>query len=362
VSPIYDIQKRFRELGRIRTGEQVERNGKKVASPLSCFRLTSASERILRDAAAVYGGEVRSWDGPRNEGHFELYTASSELDVLLPVVYSDRDGSPTLNVSQYYEHYTTAGCQRRCDGVTELLTGGDCQCDPGERECKPTTRMGVMLPRVPEIGIWLLTSHGYNAAAELPTTVAALLAAARGKPFVPAILRLAQREEKHADEKFPRRYVVPELAAPGVRLEQLVDIATGEPLAINPPGPERIPRPELPAAADLPADPAFGKNGEPPMGSPPPLPGGVEELRRELLDLAFELGIRDDTVKLIERNAKQHEGDADKHTAWLKRQIAQAHKKLEERDAAAEIEPFVEPEQEPMFQAPAGATGHVDLG
>lgn len=270
--PIHDIQVRFRELGRIRLGEQAIRSGKKTAQPLKCFRFTSASQRILEEVAAVYGGDVKPWDGPQNDGHFEVYSAASELEVLFPVVYSERDGSPTLNVSQYYELYTAAGCQRRCDGITELRSGGDCLCTPGERECKPTTRMGVMLPRIPEVGIWLLTSHGYNAAAELPLTVRVLLSTAHGKPFVAGVLRLEERTEKHPDEKYPRRYVVPVIDSPAVRLDELVDVRTGN-LAINPPPVERLPRPALPAGQDPPSGEAAQFDHETAdMGDAPDLP------------------------------------------------------------------------------------------
>ena len=365
MSPIFDIQQRFRELGRIRTGEQVEKNGKKVASPLNCFRLTSASERLLQSAAEVYGGEVKPWDGPQNEGRFELYTASSELEVLLPVVYSERDGMPSLNVSQYYELYTAAGCQRRCDGITELLSGGDCQCEPGERTCKPTTRMGVMLPRIPEIGIWLLTSHGYNAAAELPATVKALLSAARGSGFVAAVLRIEQREEKHADERFPRRYVVPVIDTPGVKLEELVDVATGQPLAINPPAPRIRDRPALPTGNnDLPPDPAFENTAAaaPPMGESPSLPDlRVTAREANLLGLAEELGVRQKTEDLINRHADQHVDDPDKHLAWLTRQVKAAEKKLAEHEAQ-HVEGTTAEVEQSQFPIPAGAARQEGQG
>src|SRR5690606_4266568 len=99
--------------------------------------------------------------------------------------------------SQWYELWSGAGCQRRCDGRTAMVATDkqgmrerSCVCDPDARECKLTTRASVILPDVPGIGVWTLESHGFNAAAELTGTLQLLAQAASRGVFIEAVLRL----------------------------------------------------------------------------------------------------------------------------------------------------------------------------
>jgi hypothetical protein len=203
VSPIIDIQRRMVEVGRLRMGNQVpytKRDGTTAyrAAKLEHWRLTSRDRARLDAAAALYGGEVRPW--AERDGEFELFTSTAELPILI---------LPGQTLSQWYETWSAGGCQRRCDGAREVLTDQPCICDTekGDRACKPTTRLSVMLPDVPGLGCWRLESHGYYAAVELSGTATMLEnATARGQ-LLPARLRIDQRTKVEGGKT--TRYAVP---------------------------------------------------------------------------------------------------------------------------------------------------------
>lgn len=212
--PILDLQVRARELGRIRLGQVVKaNNGKTRPSKIDRFRFTSYSRELLDQVAALYGGEVAEWQ-PQGGGAagFEVITDAKRVPILVP----------PQPVSQWYELWSGGGCQRRCDGTTEVLTDAPCICiaedaDLEERACKPTTRLNVMLRDVPGLGVWRLETHGYYAAVELPA-VAQFLANARG--YVPASLVLEERVSKRNGET--RRYMVPAIEVEQVTPAQLL--------------------------------------------------------------------------------------------------------------------------------------------
>lgn len=195
---IIDLQQRIRELGRIRIGQVVptSKGGTRPAK-IDQFRLTSASKPLLDQVAALYGGTVREWT-PAGGGPtaWEVLTDSDRLPVLVP----------PQPVSQWYELWSGGGCQRRCDGQREVLRDVVCPCgpDPADRECKPTTRLNVVLRDVPGVGVWRLESHGYYAAVELPA-VAELLAQTRG--YIQAWLGLEERTAKRNGKTL--RWMVP---------------------------------------------------------------------------------------------------------------------------------------------------------
>ena len=143
MSPIIDLQRRLVEVGRIRMGRK---EGNRPVK-LSTWRLTSRDQARLEAAAALYGGTVQPW--AEREGEHELIVATDELPILL---------LPGQTLSQWHELWSGGGCQRRCDGEREVLSDGSCLCDAeeGDRKCKPTTRLSVMLPDVPGLGCWRL--------------------------------------------------------------------------------------------------------------------------------------------------------------------------------------------------------------
>lgn len=272
IKPVY-IQRRMMELGRVRLGHQVayEQNGvtKYRAAKLSTLRFTSASKPLLEAIAAKHGGTVKTWVNAPDEGYYEVFTNATEIDIILPPVYSAVDGSPTASYSQFFELWSGGGCQRRCDGETEAISGKACMCDPDGRECKITTRVSFMLPDIPGLGVWRLESHGYNAAVELPGTLEVLLLAAAEQKFIHAVLRVEQRTKKVPGEG-TRRFIVPVIDLPNVTVKQLV--AGDVPSVINAPVEGKPSRPELPAAP-APANGAFRHDDVPGFGAPPALPG-----------------------------------------------------------------------------------------
>jgi len=189
MSPIIEQQRRLVEAGRIRGGDR-DANGRPRKGKF--WRLTSKDRRRLEAAALLWGGTVQEWDE-----QFELQTDTAELPIML---------LPDTEPSLWYELWSKGGCQRRCDGVTEILSDSPCLCGD-ERQCKPHLRFPVLLPDIPGIGSWLVQSTGWNASNEIPGAIALLTKAAAQGVLMPARLRLEQCVEVKAGQT--RRYVKP---------------------------------------------------------------------------------------------------------------------------------------------------------
>ncbi len=192
---IIGLQRRLVEVGRIRMGEKNEKGN---PTRLESWKLTSRDQVRLQAAARVFGGEVREWkDHP---GQYELHTEVDALPILL---------MPGQAISQHYELWSGGGCKRRCDGETEQISDGVCMCDPEARECKPHTRLNVLLPDVAGVGAWRLDTTGYYAATELTGTVDLLEMATMRGVLLPARLRIDQRAVLRDGQT--RRFPVPTL-------------------------------------------------------------------------------------------------------------------------------------------------------
>jgi len=116
------------------------------------------------------------------------------------------------------------------------------------RECKTVTRMSVMLPKLPGLGVWRLDTGGWQAATTLPSTITLLAGLARGG-WMHAVLRAEQRSKKERLDNGKvqtHRFVVPVLDLPGTTIGQLVDGAGLAPT----PQIEAGERPTPPTAAD----------------------------------------------------------------------------------------------------------------
>jgi hypothetical protein len=192
VSPIIDIQRRMVEAGRIRAGDTGPTGRPRK---LDKWRLTSKDRVRLQAAADLWGGEAKEWEG--RAGEFELYTDTAELPIML---------LPGQEPTMWYEMWSRGGCQRRCDGAHEIVSDSACLCGE-ERECKPHTRLSVLLPDLPGIGSWLLSSTGWNAAAELAGAADLLQRASAQGVLIPARLRLEQRT--HVTGGQTRKFAVP---------------------------------------------------------------------------------------------------------------------------------------------------------
>lgn len=184
--PILDVTHRPRLLGRLRAGDFDDSPDR-----LDTWRLTSPHRDLLDAAAVAYGGRVEAFDRRDTDDRWQLTTTTATLPVLVP--------AQNIADGQWYELWSRAGLARRCDGVT-LHAGaelgdpdtGACLCDPEHRECRPVTHLVVVLPDLPDVGVWRLTTRSMYAAAELPAQVA-LLAGVSAGPFAPALLTLEAR-------------------------------------------------------------------------------------------------------------------------------------------------------------------------
>ena len=328
---VIGVQRRFMELGRVRLGEK---GPKGEPRKLSSFRFTSASERLLNAVAATYGGTVKPWPDAPDEGYFQVKTEATSLDIILPPTFSEADGSPSTSYSQWYELWSKGGCQRRCDGVTESLSGEPCMCDPAKRDsgedpkgtCGIITRVSFIIPDLPGLGVWRLDSGGWNAAVELPGTLELLAQAASEQRFIPAVLSLQNRTKKVEGQT--RRFVVPVIELPDVTIGQLVS-GTAPTYALNAPAPTPAGKPALPAAPAPPAESGFTHEEDIPFGNPPPLPSATDDaldeqealLAKTLLQIADKLDKREVTERAItnKRGAPQAT-----RIAWLKAQLERA--------------------------------------
>ena len=119
--PILTIQRAFRELGRIRAGDQQEyvKDGIKKHRPTkgTTFRLTSASQSLIERVSEEYGGVVQPWgNAPEGSGpQWECTVTAPAIDVLVP---------PGQTYSQWMELWRGGGCVRRCDGRRGRFEGG----------------------------------------------------------------------------------------------------------------------------------------------------------------------------------------------------------------------------------------------
>jgi hypothetical protein len=192
---IKSLQQRLTQVGVIRLGEQrVSQRGKKFPVKLETLRFTSASKQLIDAVAAVHGGEVKAWQAPSGP-QWEVVTNSKEIAVLVPPQRIDP------NMELWGNGYRS----RMCDGETESIRRTPCLCAAAQAKgarlgpndvCKPTTRMALMLADIPSLGTWRLESHGWNAAAELPTLAASIESAPQP---IPARLEVQKREKKTFD-------------------------------------------------------------------------------------------------------------------------------------------------------------------
>ncbi len=308
---ILDLQRRQRELGRIRMGD---RGGKGQPQKLSEFRLTSPAKHLLDHAAALWGGEVKAWAGSPSEGQYELYTKTDRLPIIVP---------PNAEASQFYEQWTAGGATHRCDGDMNIAgeTPVPCSCNPDKRDCKATTRVSVMLPDLPDVGVWRLETHGINAAMELPGTIDVIRHAGESGQFLTGMLRIEHRTSKKAGQT--RKFIVPviDLDVTTRALmsgeDSVPSLGTG---GVEAPG-------ESPPVAALPSGQAPGDTVSPGGGGggavangpartttaqaqdEPPSPSGdgdggsprtiSEAQRKRMFAIANEHGVSDDDLKLV---------------------------------------------------------------
>ena len=281
--PIEDLPQRMRELGRLRMGEKaISKGGKPYPVKLTTWRFTGADAGLLGVIGDLYGGEVEPWPEAPGQGEFfQIKTEANAIEVLIPV------GSA---LSQFYEFWTADGCTRRCTGKVNLIDDSPCVCpsDIAARmeaaagvkptACKPTTRLNVMLPNVPDLGFWRVEAHGYQAAIELPGMLAQYVGLARMYAsetpaedlILPAELAIEARRVKKPGQA-PADFVVPVIRTPQLTPNMLM---TGE-------VPGLAPAPVREIDAGGPAAPALetgSQRPDPAPAAPPPFDESNEKL------------------------------------------------------------------------------------
>lgn len=185
---IANLQRNLVELGRIRLGLKVmASNGKERPKKLETFRFTSAAEHLIVEIGALYGGEVKPWDGGRGK-QWEVITEAALIPIYIP----------PQSVEPWMESWAGGVCTRRCNTERDVIHDQACTCDPASRTCKPTTRVNLLLADVPGLGVWRLESHGWWAASEL-TQLAELISGI--KMPLPGRLLLEQRQRKYYDRE-----------------------------------------------------------------------------------------------------------------------------------------------------------------
>lgn len=202
-SRLRNIQARAAEHGRLRTGYTQGKRPMRSAT----WVVTSHSEEHVRTAAELWGGEVEQWS-PLNSTitQWRVITKASSIEALI---------TPGDPLNQYNEMWSAGGCQRRCDGETELLTRKPCLCAARFGEdwhqqkkgtvCSTTSRLNVMLPDLSGMGMWRAETHSFYAAQEWGGMVDMVLAGTRGDGFVPVTLRIEPRQvvREGQTKKFP---------------------------------------------------------------------------------------------------------------------------------------------------------------
>jgi hypothetical protein len=204
---ILTLQRQARELGRLRTGYTDDSGAKSRPARSDTWIVTSHAEHYVQAAADEWGGTAEKWQ-PQGSGpaQWRVITEASALDAILP------PGDP---LSQTYEMWSRGGCQRRCDGVTEQISDSPCPClaqfgDAWYEQAKGTvcsahTRLNVILPQMPDVGVWRMETGSFYAANEIAAHVDLIRNATRGEIAVPIRLRIEPRQRVAAGQtkKFP---------------------------------------------------------------------------------------------------------------------------------------------------------------
>jgi hypothetical protein len=218
---VLDLQRKGQQIGRIRIGQQVPAsNGNMRPARLGTFRITTASRHTADAVAELFGGEVREWNK-----QWEVITGRSEISVMVP----PRDAV----VSQWYEMWNAGGCIRRCDSQHEQVGNGPCLCphaeDPQDADeaarmalrradmakmnppqaCHLITRVNLMIPDLPGLGVFRLDTGSFYAAAEIGDTADLMQAARDQGVFLAAVLRIEQRQRVAGGQT--KKYPVPVL-------------------------------------------------------------------------------------------------------------------------------------------------------
>ena len=223
MSRILNRQRQLAEQGRLRLGYTVPTsNGKSRPKSSQTWVLTSHSREHIERAAQLWGGDVEEWQ-PMGNGakQWRVITHATSIDAILP------PGDP---LSQAYEMWNRGGCVRRCDGITEQLTGSPCPCyaqfgddwyeQPTGTVCDSKSRLKVLLPDMPGLGSWRVETGSFYATDEMAGMVDTIRGAVGDSVLVPVQLRIEPRTRVTGGQT--KQFVVPVLELRGVTAGSLL--------------------------------------------------------------------------------------------------------------------------------------------
>lgn len=206
------------EAGRIRTGVKAG----KAMKAIDTFRFTSVDRGAIEALADIYGGTPKPWHDPKANpsNQFEVITNADEINVVV---------SPT-SFDLGYELWAASGRVRRCDGETcDAVTWQNrnqysetvpCICNQQQLlECKPKTRLSVIIPNISFAGTWRYESSGMTTAATLPTMMQLIgQLQASGQGLVPVKMALVDQE---INKGGARKFKIVQLRL-GVSIDQIL--------------------------------------------------------------------------------------------------------------------------------------------
>lgn len=223
MSRIANRQRQMAEQGRLRCGYTTEgANGKMRPVKSNTWIVTSHSEEHVQAAAALWGGTAERWQ-PQGNGaeQWRVITNAKAIDAILP------PGDP---LTQAYETWSKGGCQLRCDGITEQLQGAPCVCfakfgadwheQPKGRVCDSKSRLKVLLPDMPGLGVWRMETGSYYATDEIAGMVDVIRGSVGDQTLVPVRLRIEPR--MRVAEGQTKQFIVPVLELRGVTAGELL--------------------------------------------------------------------------------------------------------------------------------------------
>ena len=207
--PIDELARRMPRAGKILCGKKQGKSMTKITE----WRFRSPHRDVIETLAIQYGGQCVAFhdDTANPKDQWEVFTLAPEIEVIVV----------PGGLSQGYEMWSKGGRTRTCDGRTVVIPVKDgpddyrldekpCLCaSEGERQCKPTTRISVVLPSVAFRGSWTLETHSDNAMLEMPGMVD-LIDALGGGGMVRARLAIESRQKVVAG--MTRHFIVPVLS------------------------------------------------------------------------------------------------------------------------------------------------------
>ncbi|MFF0770930.1 hypothetical protein ACFYUK_18740 [Nonomuraea wenchangensis] len=215
---IVDRQARLRTIGRFRLGTF---EGRPKASEF--FIPTSEFEHIIRQLADIFGGEVEQFK-PQGDGGMQWRLMNPELTSFDAIIPPGRDP-----LDQAYEKWSRGGKQARCNGELVENLGRPCVCKaqwgprfwenaPAQQACKLYTRLNFWVPRVQDIGTFLLETKGANAGAELPGFVDMMRGMFGDQVALPVSLWLVPRTGREKGKL--KHYTKVEIAIRGMNAQE----------------------------------------------------------------------------------------------------------------------------------------------